>query len=226
MKLPTLNVDVAVNTSTLKKDVERANKQLAGIGTKGLAFAGGAFGKLGAFSGVGGGLGGAALGLGAGGLAIAAPFMIAGKIVDNFAATMKNAEQTLQEFSASGKITTGMLATQAASILQAREGAGMGRTGAGFFGGFGEGFATAGAGGPANESAEWLSRQATWFGTLLGGAIGGIGGGSTAEDIIRQADLSIARTEEEARALFEPHELKRLEAIMGQFAKQQREATT
>jgi len=225
MKLPTLNVDVAVNTSTLKKDVERANKQLSGIGSKGLAFAGGTFGKLGAFSGVGGGLGGAALGIGAGGLAIAAPFMIAGKIVDNFAATMKTAEQTLQEFSASGKTTTGMLATQAASILQALQDGGMGRTGAGFFGGFGQGFAAGGAGGPVNESAEWLSRGATWLGTLLGGAIGGIGGGS-AEDIIRQADLSVARTEEEARALFEPHELKRLEAIMTQFTKQQREATT
>jgi hypothetical protein len=101
----------------------------------------------------------------------------------------------------------------------------MGRTGAGFFGGFGQGFAAGGAGGPVNESAEWLSRGATWLGTLLGGAIGGIGGGS-AEDIIRQADLSVARTEEEARALFEPHELKRLEAIMTQFTKQQREATT
>ena len=225
MKLPTMNVDVKVNTKNMQRDLENAKKQMRAVGKQGLAAAGGTFGKLGAFSGVGGSLGGLALGAGAGGLAIAAPFMIAGKIVDNFATTMKTAEQTLQEFSTSGKITTGMLLTQAAALLQAREEGGMGRTGAGFFGGFGPGFAAGGAGGPMNESAEWLSKQATWFGTLLGGAIGGIGGGS-AEEIIRQADLSIAQSEEEARALFEPHELKRLEAIMAQFAKQQREATT
>ena len=43
MRLPTLNVDVKVNTSTMKKDIERANKQLQGIGGKAAAFAGGGF---------------------------------------------------------------------------------------------------------------------------------------------------------------------------------------
>jgi len=54
MRLPTLNVDVKVNTSTMKKDIERANKQLQGIGGKAAAFAGGGVGKVGALGSLGG----------------------------------------------------------------------------------------------------------------------------------------------------------------------------
>jgi hypothetical protein len=103
MKLPTLNVDVAVNTSTMKKDIARANKELQSIGGKGLAFAGGSFGKLGALGGLGGGLGGAAIATGGIALAVAAPFMAAGKIVDTFNQSMKAGAQTLDTFAKTGK---------------------------------------------------------------------------------------------------------------------------
>lgn len=56
MKLPTLNVDVAVNTKTMQKGIAEANKKIAGLSKQGLSIAGGAigapsFGAIGAISG-------------------------------------------------------------------------------------------------------------------------------------------------------------------------------
>lgn len=107
MKLPTLNVDVAVNTSGMKKDIERANKQLQQIGGKGLAFAGGSFGKLGSLGSIGGGFGSAAIAAGGIGLAIAGPFMAMGKLVDGFNNAVKESEQAMASFAKTGK-TGGM----------------------------------------------------------------------------------------------------------------------
>ena len=225
MKLPTLNVDVKVNTAGMKRDIANANKELQTVGGKGLAFAGGAFGKVGALGSLGGGAGSLAIG-GAGiALAAAAPIMAAGKIVDSFAATMKTAEQTMQEFARTGRTTTGMTAVQAITLREQAQETGAAPKSAGFFGGISQGFAASG-GGMIGQWAENTLKGATWLGTLLGGAIGGIGGGTNAEEIVRQADLSIAGSEQEARQLFTRDELKELDSTMRNFARQQREATT
>lgn len=96
-KLPTLNVDVRVNTRTMQKDIDAANKQLQNIGGKGLAFAGGTAGKLGALGALGGTAGSMAIGAGAAALTAAAPFMIANRVIDSFASSVQNATQLLEK---------------------------------------------------------------------------------------------------------------------------------
>ena len=46
MKLPTLNIDVAVNTGNLKKQIADANKTLGGLAQRGASATGGMGGKL------------------------------------------------------------------------------------------------------------------------------------------------------------------------------------
>jgi len=95
-KMPTLNVDVRVNTRTMQKDIDAANKQLQNIGGKGLAFAGGSAGKLGSLGALGGTAGSMAIGAGAAALTAAAPFMIANRVIDSFASSVQNATQLLE----------------------------------------------------------------------------------------------------------------------------------
>ena len=94
-KLPTLNVDVRVNTRTMQKDIDNANKQLQNIGGKGLAFAGGQFGKVGALGALGGGAGSLAIAAGASALMAAAPFMASRRIIDSFTGAVDRAETAL-----------------------------------------------------------------------------------------------------------------------------------
>jgi hypothetical protein len=96
-KMPTLNVDVRVNTRTMQKDIDAANKQLQNIGGKGLAFAGGTAGKLGSLGALGGTAGSAAIGAGAAALTAAAPFMIANRVIDSFSSSVQNATQFLEK---------------------------------------------------------------------------------------------------------------------------------
>ena len=227
MKLPTLNVDVAVNTSTLKKDVERANKQLSGIGGKGLAFAGGQFGKVGSLAGLGGGAGAAAVGVGGIGLAIAAPIAAASKIVDAFRTTMQDADKALMEFAKTGKTASGMTAAQAALLREKGIESGVGtRQGMGIWDSLKSGFFSTGGGQAVAQWGENTMKGASWLASVIGGGVGAIGGGTSVSDIMRQADLSIAGSEQEARQLLTRDELKELDSTMRNFARQQREATT
>lgn len=229
MRLPTLNVDVKVNTSTMKKDIERANKELTNIGGKGAAFLGGQFGKIGALGGLGGGVGAGFIGIAGIGAALAAPAKIAETILDTFKEATDDARKTLEEFSKSGR-TSSMTMIQALKILETQPAGPKGIERAGFFGGIGRGFTGAGAeGGAAGWARDWAENTAkglTWLGTLVGGAIGGIGGGMSAEEIVRQADLSIAGSEQEARALYTRDELRVIDANQRRFERQMRETTT
>jgi hypothetical protein len=105
-KLPTLNVDVRVNTRTMQKDIDAANKQLQNIGGKGLAFAGGTAGKIGSLGALGGGAGSAAIMAGAAGLTAAAPFMAANRIIDSFSSSVEAARAALEKNSADSTQTT------------------------------------------------------------------------------------------------------------------------
>ena len=112
MKLPTLNVDVTVNTKTMQKGIREAQKQLQTVGKQGLALGGGGFGKLGAAAGMAGamGMGGvASAGIGIGGaiMAILAPFKGAEMVVTGFAAATKRGEEALNAF-AEGKALGGI----------------------------------------------------------------------------------------------------------------------
>lgn len=105
-KLPTLNVDVRVNTRTMQRDIDDANKRLQNIGGKGLAFAGGAAGKLGSLGALGGAAGSAAITAGAAALTAAAPFMIANRIIDSFSSSVDNARNALEKQSADSTMST------------------------------------------------------------------------------------------------------------------------
>lgn len=112
MKLPTLNVDVTVNTKTMQKGIRDAQKQLQTVGRQGLALGGGGFGKLGAAAGMAGAMGfGAAgsAGIGIGGvvLSIMAPFKGAELIVNAFADATKKGQEAMQAF-AEGKSLGGI----------------------------------------------------------------------------------------------------------------------
>jgi len=105
-KLPTLNVDVRVNTRTMQKDIDAANKQLQNIGGKGLAFAGGTAGKIGSLGALGGGAGSAAIVAGAAALTAAAPFMAANRIIDSFSSSVEAAQAALEKNSVDSTQTT------------------------------------------------------------------------------------------------------------------------
>jgi len=221
MRLPTLNVDVKVNTSTMKKDIERANKQLQGIGGKAAAFAGGGFGKVGALGSLGGAAGSLAIGAAGLGFAAAAPGMIAEKILGSFNSTMEEARKTLEEFAKTGK-TSSMTVTQALELggdqPKPNEIAPPG-----FFEGIAKGWANAvEEGGRASAVNEWASnlmKGIGWLGTAIGGFAGGLSGDTAAQF----ADISIASTEQEARQLQDRDTLIRQDRRMAQIAKELRE---
>ena len=119
MKLPTLNVDVKVNTASLKRDAEEAKKQLQSIGAKGAAFAGGSFGKIGALSSLGGAAGSMAIGAAGVGFAAAAPVMAANAIIESFAAAVKAGTETMKSFAEGKDVREGGLSLPMASNLAA-----------------------------------------------------------------------------------------------------------
>lgn len=97
MKLPTLNVDVAVNTKTMQKGLADARKNLQNIGGKGAAFLGGGIGKVGALGGLGGGLGAGAIGV-AGALAtLIAPFKIGKAVLEAHAEAADRSRKALDD---------------------------------------------------------------------------------------------------------------------------------
>lgn len=100
-KMPTLNVDVAVNTKTMQKGIADANKQLQQIGGKGLAAAGGPAAKLGSFGSLGGGLGQAAIGAGGVLLAVTSTFKAARLITDLYTGSVQDGIKALDAWNKS-----------------------------------------------------------------------------------------------------------------------------
>lgn len=227
MRLPTLNVDVKVNTSTMKKDIERANKELTNIGGKGAAFVGGGIGKIGSLGSLGGSAGAAFTGIAGIGAAIAAPIKIASEVMDTLASSAREAEQTLKEFAKTGT-TSGMTALQATQIAAGAQPA---QGSPGIFGAMGRAFSSTSALQEGGQSvlgkwAEDTWKGAQWIGGFIGAAAANIGGNLEIDEVMRQADLSIAGSEQEARTLFSRDELKQLDMQMYRFQKQMRETTT
>ena len=117
MKLPTLNIDVALNTQTLRKDVAKANAEILKVGRGALAAGGPMGGRAGQLAGAAGALFGTGAGAGvvmAGGaaLAAAAPVKTAMAIVDAFAESAERGRKALDSF-AEGKGTADLELTLA-----------------------------------------------------------------------------------------------------------------
>lgn len=226
MKLPTLNVDVKVNTSTMKKDIERANKELQNIGGKGAAFLGGGVGKIGSLGSLGGAAGSAFVGIAGIAAAAMAPLKISTTILDALSQSAKDAEQTLRQFSETGKFT-GMSSIQAQQIAAggpAEERRGLWDT-------LKDAFAATSANIPGGSMlGNWADntyKGAQW----IAGAVGAMAAqfGQLEPDIdaiFNQADLSVVSSEQEARQLFRQDELRMMDANQRKFQKQMRETTT
>lgn len=127
MKLPTLNVDVAVNTKTMQKGVAEAQKKLQNIGGKGAAFVGGGIGKVGALGSLGGGLGAGAIGMAGVAASVMAPFKLGGFVVDSFAESTDRARKAVEayeiDFTKNIYDATGMTETFARRLAEGAEAA-------------------------------------------------------------------------------------------------------
>jgi len=227
MKLPTLNVDVKVDTKGMKKQIAEANKNLQNIGGKATAFAGGTAGKLGALGSVGGFTGSAFVGAGLSIAALAAPFKVADVVLDSFRGTVERANKTMTEFAKTGRTSGQMTAVQAADILSRSAAGGVNtRQPLGIWEGFKQGLGASAADGAMGSWASNLGKAGTWISTFLGASLGNLGGNRDIWDITREADLSIVESEQEARQLYTREELRELDRQMAAFQRQMRETTT
>lgn len=135
MKIPNLKIPVTIDASGLEGDLRKAEmrmKKSAERVAKIRSAATPALGALGggALGGIAGGLGqfglaGGAVGLGA--IAAAAPFLIANRVIDAFAAATKGSTEALEQFQRTGVNATGinsvMLETLAKLEKRAQEAA-------------------------------------------------------------------------------------------------------
>jgi len=192
MKLPTLNVDVAVNTSTLRKDVARANKEIQQIGGKALAFTGGMGGKFGALGSLGGFAGTGAIGVGA----IAAGIGLLASAQDSFLSSLKDADSAVKSFAETGK--TGGMNIVAAQILSQQSAQMNELSKRGLFGGVTESFfasAQTANGNPLSDFVDAI-RSALQFGAgIAGGAIAN----KTPEEILFGAMSMSAGSQQQAQ---------------------------
>lgn len=227
MKLPTLNVDVAVNTKTMQKGIAEANKNLERVGKKGLSFAGGGFGKLGSLAELGGGFGAGAIGVGGIALAIAAPFKAASLIVDSFAESTKRGEEALKAF-AEGKGLGGLdigTASRLAAGAQA-ERANQMATG-GLFDTFigsmmNEQGQVGGLAGVVKDWAQATAEGTKWLTAFAGGVLGGLQDGYAAE----RADMAISRSVAGAQSYMTPEQIDAADRQAEKYRKAQREQNT
>ena len=229
MKLPTLNVDVAVNTKTMQKGIAEANKQLEKVGKKGLSFAGGFGGKLGSLAELGGGLGMGAIGAGGIALAAMAPFKAAAFVTDAFTESIRHGEEAMKSF-AEGKGLTGGLDLGTASRLAA--GAQMDKANQMSTGGIWDTFIGSmmneqgQVGGIAGAIKDWgqASLEGAKFLASVFGSI--LGGESNAQTITDRADQAISRSVGGAQAYMTQSEIDRIGRDNEKRLKAEREQNT
>lgn len=202
-KLPTLNVDVAVNTKTMQKGIADANKKLQQVGGKVLAAGGGISGKLGSFGTLGGGLGQAAMISGGALLAAMAPFKIAKTINQSFVDSVEDSKKALDAWNSSaieGR-RTGISRIVAERMAAMDERAASAQ---GAFSGFGASFFGAASsekgelGGIPGAIATWAEEMGRGAKMMLGG-VGAILGGKSAAQT--EVELLMAAEPENAQWL-------------------------
>ena len=227
MKLPTLNVDIAVNTKTMKKGIAEANKELEKVGKKGLSLAGGGFGKLGSLAELGGGFGAGLIGIGAIAAAIYAPFKAAALIVDTFGDSIKRGEEAMKSFS-EGKGLGGLDLGTAARLAAGAEAE---RANQMATGGLWDTFMGAMAneqgqfGGVAGLVKDWgqSTAEATkWLTALSGNLLGGY----DVVDAIDRADMATTKSAAGAQAYMTIEQINAIANQAERLRKSQREQNT
>lgn len=224
MKLPTLNVDVAVNTAGMKKDIAKANKELQTIGGKGLAFAGGSFGKIGSLGSLGGGMGSAAIAAGGIGLAVAGPLMVMNRVVDAFSSSMKNGKDAVDAFAKEGKFQGMNIAMAIPLAMAAQRQPQALQAGAG-------GFMDAFSYGAVNQYGQ-AGGLIGWFQdamlSLKGAAayMGAVFGGLDEAEATRKFMVASSESQGAAMTFMTDTERKELKRAMDEAARQKREQET
>ena len=106
-KVSALNIPVSVDPTAAERGLKRIQDRMNQLGKAGGqiggASLGGPIGKLGGLAGVGGGVGMAASGAMLSAAALAAPFMIADKLLTSMAESANRAKLAIAEFDSSGK---------------------------------------------------------------------------------------------------------------------------
>lgn len=230
MKLPTLNIDVAIDTGNLKKQIASANKSLGDIGGRSARALGGGAGKL---ASLGGGMGtpfgqfataGALIAA-----EIAAPFKVSAMILDSMSASADEARKSLTDL-ANGKNTFGQSGVGGA--LGARLAApSSDMTG----GGAGKGWMDAFWGGAANEFGQTGgiigdvldgAESVALTGKGLMAALGALLGGKDFNEVGRNYDIGSSANVAAQQSYMTQSELNQMGKTMDQLAKQQRAANT
>lgn len=233
MKLPTLNIDVAVNTKTMQRGIAEAQKKINTIGKAGLALGGTMGGKFGQLGGLAGGLFGGGAGaatVGAGGILMAtlAPFKLASSILDGFNESAQRGQKALDNF-ASGKGMTGGIALGTAATLAAgaQASAVRAQSSQGLIDSFiaslkNEQGQTTGLAGLVED---WASATAEGTKFLLA-TIGGVLAGKEAQDIVDFADQATSRSAGGSQAYMTQEAIDRSARQAELDRKQQRELNT
>jgi hypothetical protein len=233
VKLPTLNIDVAVNTATMRRGIAEAQRQVNTIGRAGLALGGPMGGRVGQLSGLlggvaGSGAGAAAVGVGGIAMSIIAPFKAASGILDAFNESAQRGQKALDDLAA-GKGMTGGIAAGAAARLAAGadEAAVRAQSSQGLFDTFiaamkNEQGQTTGLAGLVED---WASATAEGTKALVA-AIGGVLGGKTAQEIEDFADMATSRSVGGAQAYMSTDQINAMAAENERNRKQKREQET
>lgn len=236
MKLPTLNIDVAINTAGLKKQAAEANRTLRTVGTQGLGLAGGRFGttaRLGALAGAAGlGAGMGSMGVGAGGIALAAslPIMSASMAAKAFAAATKEGTEAIKAFASGDRSLRGLALPFAASLANADDRAAVSGAMAGS-----DVSTFLGAGmNMHGQYADWsiMDLLSTWWDATVMGwksevAIWGATlGGKTPAEASRAADIATSSSIGAAQSYMTQEELREMNRLMEKQMKAIRESTT
>ena len=231
MKLPTLNIDVAINTAGLKKQAAEANRTLRTVGSKGLGMAGGGFGKIAQVGGLAG-IGGATAGVefGAAALAISLPIMVATSAARAFAAATKEGVEGLKAFSAGDRKIRGLALPFAVSLANAAD---RGAVGEAMVGSTLSTFAGAGMD-IHGKYADWsvMDVLSTWWDeTAMGwkASVAGYGarlGGKSPMEALRAADIATSPSIGAAQSYMTQEELREMNRLMEKQMKAIRESTT
>lgn len=226
MKLPTLNVDLRVNTKSMERDIAEANKKMQQVGKKTLALGGGAFGKFGALGEMGGAFGQASIIAGAVGLAAAAPIMAANAIMESWNDAVKKGAETMKQFAEGKDIRAGGLSMPFAASLAAGQEAAAARQ-----------MATQGVmpsfwGAASNEFGQvegvlgWITDWAQATGEGFKALVAGTGAFLGGQEVGRAMDIATTRSVAGGQAYMTQEQLDRLASAVEKLTKQQRESST
>jgi hypothetical protein len=213
-KVSALNIPVSVDPTAAERGLKRIQDRMNQLGKAGGqiggATLGGPIGKLGGLAGVGGGVGMAASGAMLSAAVLAAPFMIADKLLTSMAESANRAKNAIAEFDSSGKSVRDSIGVVEPLARRLADSSGRLNANAANATGFWDTFWAAGADsqGRAGAAEGWASSmmneakaQTAKFGAILGG--------KSLEEANILADMASAPSDAAAQAYMP--ELKRAE---------------